>query len=195
MDIDRNMEIVYPRPKPVSLLMSRLRTVFGWTFLIGGAACLLVNYLCGGKAWSLVSVWSMFMVWALVFQQPLVEKNVISQGVKLLITASILIVLIDVFLTSGGWSYSVVPIVWYGVLTVLGVLFFTNTSKQRHNIMPLIWMTAASVAASAVAIFVYSDRSWPILVLGCVSAVLFIVCMIVLKIQFFVELKKRFHIK
>ena len=190
MDLD---EIVYPKPKPVPLLMNRLRFIFGWLFLIAVPACLLINYLCGGKAWSVIAVWGMYMAWTLALKQPLVERNVISQGVRLLITSGIMLVLIE-WLLYPGWAHFVMPIFWFGSLTVLGVLFFANVSKQRHNIMPLIWVTAASVAAAALALFVYKDTSWPMIVLGCVAAALLISSVIVLRMQFIAELKKRFHI-
>ena len=193
MDLEKNMEIVYPHPKKTSMLLSRLRFTLGWVFLVSSGGCLIANYVCKGKAWSLVSVWGMYMVWTLVLKQPLVEKNVISQGVKLLITSSIMLILIDVFLYP-GWAHFVIPIVWFGALTVLGALFFVNVSKQRHNLMPLIWVTAAAVAAAAVALFVYKDTSWPMIVLGSVAAALLIASVIVLRMQFIVELKKRFHI-
>ena len=188
-----DLEIVYPKPKSVSLLMHRLRKIFGLLFLLAAPSCVLVNYLTGGKAWSAVAIWGMYMVWTLALKQPLVEKNVISQGVRLLITTGIMLILIETFLYP-GWAHFVVPIFWFGSLTILGVLFFANMTKQRHNTMPLIWVTAASVAASAVALFIFADHSWPMIVMGAVAVVLLISTIIVLRMQFITELRKRFHI-
>ena len=188
-----DFEIVYPKPARRSVLIQRLRYVFGWIFFFSIIACAVTNYVTGGKPWSLVVFWGIYMVWTLVLKQPLVERNLIGQGVRLLVTSGIMLVLIDVFLYP-GWAYFVVPIFFFGSLTILGILFFINISKQRHNIMPLIWVTLLSIAASAVALFAFSDYSWQIIVLGAVGVALFVASMFVLRLQFLIELKKRFHI-
>ncbi|MGM9522517.1 MAG: DUF6320 domain-containing protein [Oscillospiraceae bacterium] len=187
-----DFEIIYPKPARRSVFMHHLRYICGWIFLAAVFACPVINYIIGGKRWSIIVLWGIYMVWTLVLKQPLVERNLISQGVKLLLTADIMLILIDVFLYP-GWAHFVVPISCFGSLIVLGVLFFINITKQRHNIMPLILVTVLAIAGSAVALLVFSDYSWPIIVLGSVSAALFVAIIVTLRMQFLVELKKRFH--
>ncbi len=189
-----DFEIVYPHIKKHSIAMLYVRTVFGLLFLAAAAVCPVVNLILGGKAWSVIVLWSLYMVWTLVLKAPLVERNLISQGVKLLVMTVILLILID-RLIYPGWAAFVVPIVAYGALIVLAVLFFVNVSKQRHNVMPLIILTALAAAASAVALFVFSETRWPMIVLASTAAALLIATAFILKTRLLSELVKRFHIK
>ena len=78
-----DFEIIYPKIKKQSLAMLRIRYVMGLIFLVSGVVCSIVNIAVGGKAWSVIAIWGMYMVWTLVLKQPLVERNLISQGVRL----------------------------------------------------------------------------------------------------------------
>lgn len=191
-----DFEIIYPQVRKKSIFMSYLRYVCGLVFLAAGVACPIVNLAVGGKAWSVVVLWSMIMVWVLVLKQPLVERNLISQGVRLLVMVAILLVLIDVLLCSGwGWALFVVPIVISAALIVLGILFFVNVSKQRHNVMPLIYAVIVAVVGPALALFLLSDTNWPMIVLTAVAAALLIASIFTLRWRLIAEIRKRFHIE
>ncbi len=189
-----DFEIVYPHIKKHSIAMLYVRTVFGLLFLAAAVVCPVVNIILKGPAWSVIVLWSMFMVWTLVLKAPLVERNLISQGVKLLVMTVILLVLID-RLIYPGWAAFVVPIVAYGALMVLAMLFFVNVSKQRHNVMPLLILTALAAVGSVVALFVFSETSWPMIVLAVTAGVFLVAAGIILKSRLISELVKRFHIK
>ncbi len=189
-----DFEIVYPVPAKRSVVLRLLRLIFGSVFLAGGVASVIVNVCIGGKWWSLVAVWSMYMVWTLVLKQPLVERNLIGQGVRILVMTGILMLLIEVFL-SPGWAHMVIPIFMFASLTALGTLFFVNVSKQRHNIMSLIVVTVLALIGSVVALAAFSDYSWPMIVLCAVASVLFIASVVVLRLQLLREIRRRFHIR
>lgn len=189
-----DFEIVYPHIKKHSIAMLYVRTVFGLLFLAAAVVCPVVNLALKGKAWSVIVLWSLYMVWTLVLKAPLVERNLISQGVKLTVMTAILLILID-RLIYPGWAAFVVPIVAYAALIVLAILFFVNVSKQRHNVMPLIILTALVVVVSTIALFVFSETSWPMIVLASTAAVLLIATVFILKARLISELIKRFHIK
>ncbi len=189
-----DFEIIYPKIKKQSLVMLRLRYIMGLVFIAASVACVAVNLAVGGKAWSVIALWGMYMVWTLVLRQPLVERNLISQGVRLAVMTGILLVLIDRLLYP-GWAAFVVPIVSYAALIVLAVLFFVNVSQQRHNVMPLIILTALVVVGSTVAMFVFSETRWPMIVLAATAAVLLIATALILRERLISEIVKRFHIK
>ncbi len=189
-----DFEIVYPTAARRSVFLRRLRYICGWVFLAAAAACPIVNYFTGRPWWSPVAVWGMYMVWTLVLQQPLVERNLIGQGVKLLVTTGILMVLVE-FLLSPGWAHTVIPIFIFSSLIALGTLFFVNVRKQRHNVMSLILVTVLSFIGSAVALWAFSDTSWPMIVLCVVAAALFAASVITLRFQLLRELRRRFHTK
>ncbi len=189
-----DFEIIYPKIKRHSIAMLYVRYIFGLIFLAASVICVVVNIILGGVAWSVIAMWGMLMVWTLVLKAPLVERNLISQGVKLAVMTGILLVLID-RLIYPGWASFVVPIVSYAALIVLAILFFVNVSKQRHNVMPLVILTVLVIVGSAIALFVFSERSWPMIVLAVTSAVLLIATIFTLKSRLFSEIVKRFHIK
>lgn len=189
-----DFEIIYPKIKKQSLAMLRLRYVMGLIFLAASVACVVVNLAVGGKAWSVIALWGMYMAWMLVLRQPLVERNLISQGVRLAVMTGILLVLID-RLIYPGWAAFVVPIVSYAALIVLAILFFVNVSKQRHNVMPLIILTVLVIVGSTVAMFVFSETRWPMIVLAATAAVLLIATVFILKTRLISELVKRFHLR
>lgn len=189
-----DFEIIYPTIKKHSIAMLYVRYIFGIIFLAASVICTVVNIILGGVAWSVIAMWGMLMVWKLVLKTPLVERNLISQGVKLAVMTVILLILID-RLIYPGWAAFVVPIVGYAALIVLAILFFVNVSKQRHNVMPLIILTTLVVVGSTIALFVLSERSWPMIVLAVTAAVLLVATVFTLKTRLISELVKRFHIK
>lgn len=189
-----DFEIIYPNIKKTSIARLRVRYIFGLLFLAAAAVCLIVNTVIGGKAWSVIVLWGLYMVWTLVFKVPLVERNLISQGVKLSVMTGILLILIDRLLYP-GWAAFVVPIVAYAALIVLAILFFVNVSKQRHNVMPLVLVTLASGVGSAIAMLVFSETSWPMIVLASTAAVLLIATVLILRTRLISEIVKRFHLK
>ena len=52
--------------------------------------------------------------------------------------------------------------VCYGMLIAIGIIFFLNVSKQRQNMMPMLWVIAGAIVAAICAIFGFSLRNWPI---------------------------------
>lgn len=189
-----DFEVIYPRIKKKSIFMSYLRYVCGWIFIAAAIVCPCVNIAVGGSAWSVIVLWSMYMVWIILLKQPLVERNLISLGVRTLIMVGILLALID-RLIFPGWAAFVVPIFAYAALAVLGIIFFSNVSEQRHNVMPLIMVAAATVIGSAVALTVFSETRWPMIVLESVASALLVATIFILRTRLLTELRKRFHIE
>ncbi len=189
-----DFEVVYPKVKNKSIFMSYFRYVCGWLFLTAGVVCPVVNLVLGGQAWSVIVLWSMYIVWTIVLKQPLVERNLISLGVRALVMVGILLVLID-RLIFPGWAAFVLPIFIYATLIALAVVFFSNISEQRHNVMPLITVIVLTVIGAAIALTVYSETRWPMIVLECVASALLIITIFILRMRLLTELRKRFHIE
>ena len=61
--------------------------------------------------------------------------------------------------------------------------------------MPLIILTALVVVGSTVAMFVFSETRWPMIVLAATAAVLLIATALILRERLISEIVKRFHIK
>ena len=170
-------------------------TIFRWPFIVLAVASLIVNIIVGSPYWCVVGIFSLYSIWSLFISPDLVEYNRISQSVKGLTHACILLALIDIFLAH-GFALFVVPIVGFGGLTICIVLFYSNIKTQKHNLLPLINFVFIAIIGSAVTlIFHHSENEWPLIVLLCLSVVFLITLAIVLRKDFGREFQKRFHIK
>lgn len=184
----------YPPVKKSSLAAERFRYVVRWCFSVASYVCVIVNLCVGGEAWSLVVLWSLWCVWSIFVSPSLVEYNRISQTSKTLIDVCILLILIDSVFYS-GWAQFVVPIVCFGSLAIIGVLFLSDLPKQKHNMMPMVWLIAASFLAVIASLSGWPRMDWPMVVLGSTALLLLLVCVAVLRQDLLRELKKRFHMK
>jgi O-antigen ligase len=189
------VKITYPSVGKRKIHRRKFLNVLRWPLLLAVIGCPIVNLIVGGKPWSLIVLMSLYMLWTLVLSPDLVEYNRISQFIKLLVDAVILLVLIDVFL-SPGWAITVVPIVSFGGLIVSGVLFFTDLRRQRQNMLPLLLLIFFSILGSGIALSVWHERNrWSLYVLGGIAVALLLVCILLLGRDFLRELHRRFHIK
>jgi hypothetical protein len=184
------IEIVYPPRKRFAY--PRAVTLIKWVFVSAAYVCSIVNLAVGGKPWSVVVLWALWSVWSLAVSRDLVEYNRVSQTVKLLVHTCVLLVLIDLCLSS-GWAGFVVPIVSFATLFMVGVLFFSDLSRQKQNLMPMIWLIGASLIAMIVSLAGWPGMNWPMLLLGITAFTMLAVSVIVLKRDLLRELRKRFH--
>ena len=189
------VEITYP---PVEKRRERRRRVLDWTkraLLLSAYGCLAVNLAVGGRAWSIVAVLSLYMVWTLLLSPSLVEYNRISQFIKWMACACILLAAIDLLL-SPGWAVTVVPLVCFGALVVSGVLFFTDLERQKQNMLPMLLLIALAVVGAVVGLCVRRGaNNWAFLLMGGTGLVLLAACGVTLGRDFLRELRKRFHVK
>lgn len=186
-------EIIYPAPSRKKQWMVRTRRIVKWAFLFTAFICAVVNLSTGGKAWSAVVLWSLWLAWSLVFSPDLVEYNRISQLVKIVAGACVLLILIDVLL-SPGWALSVVPDVCFGGIAVVGALLFTDFERQKQNVMPLLWMTVGALAAAGVLLWLRRGYiGWEVYMMGAFATALIVACAAALGFDMLRQLKKHFH--
>ena len=184
------IEIIYPSPKKID--RRKAEGILKGIFLSAAYVCGLINIFVGGKPWSVVVIWILWFIWSLVISRDLVEYNRISQTAKLLVYTCILLILIDLCLSS-GWAAFVVPIVSFGALMLIGFMVFTNLSRHKQNLMPMFWLIAAALIAVSVSLSGWPAMNWPILVLGITAVTILGLSVVVLKTDLIRELKKRFH--
>lgn len=189
------VEITYPLRKKQRVQRQDIIRCAKWPFLFSAYICPILNICTGGKAWSVVVLWSLWMAWSFLFSPDLVEYNRISQLIKLITHASILLIMIDVLLAP-GWAIEVVPIVCFSGLIVVGTLFFTDLDRQKHNMMPMLLLTVLSIISSIAGLIIWRQESqWALAVMGALAFALLAASFMVLGKDFIRELKKRFHIK
>ena len=106
-----------------------------------------------------------------------------------------LLLLIDLILAPGRIR-NLLPIVCFAGLTVAAVLFFTDFSRQKQNIIPLMLLCLVAFLSAGVCLLVPGVESqWGLIVLAALSFGLFVVCAVCLGGGFFRGLHKYFHVK
>jgi len=184
------VEIIYPTVKMRQFV--KVVDIIKWCFIAAAYIGPIINIYIGGKPWSVIMLWGLWYVWSLFISRDLIEYNRISQSAKILVNSCITLVLIELFLSS-GWAAFVIPLVAFGTLIVIGVLFFSNLSKQRQNVMPMVWLIAGSIAALIGSLIGWPEMNWPMIVLGLTAFTLLVTIIAVLKRDLLREFKKRFH--
>ena len=189
------VEITYPPVAHASRSRRRMLSVLRFPFIGAAIASLAVNLWVGGPLWSVIVIPALYVVWRFALSPDLVEYNSISQSIKAVVWACILLTLIDIFLVH-GFAIFVIPIVCFGGLVVSMVFFFTNLEAQKHNMLPLILFIFASILGSSVALyFRHAGGDWPYMVLLGLSVLCLVSLIIVLGRDFKVEMQRRFHLK
>lgn len=190
-----DVKITYPPQKKRGLQRRDVLNIARWVFLAAAYVCVSVNISTGGKAWSVIVLWSQWTVWTLLLAPDLVEYNRISQAIKAIADVAILLILIELLITS-GWAVRVVPLVSFGGLVIGGALFFTDLSRQKQNIMPLLVLTVLSFLSSIAGLAIWKDFTrWPFIVMGFLALAMLAACFAVLGRGLLREIKKRFHTK
>ena len=184
--------LIYPVRTERVKLLETVGKIMEWLSLATCIACPIVNYFVGGKWWSAVVVWAVYSFWSIVLSPDMVERNMISQTVKVLWRTAVLLALIDHFLAP-GWAHFVIPILGFSGLLITSVTYLADFNRQRQNAMPMIWLFLFSLAFSVAALLGWIQLNWPMMVLGGSSSALIILGVIAFREDLLLELKKRFH--
>ena len=193
------MEIknVYPPVKRRSRAADIARTVMKWILATGCAASVIVNILTGSPWWSATVVTGCCVLWYLFLSPRLVESNAIGFFIRLTGSSCLMLSVIG-YTLSPGWAGFVIPMVSGGGLLISMILLLSDKEGQKNNVHPALLLSVVNTAGSLIYFFreetIFRDR----LVSG-ISAltglVFIIVAVSVLGMDFFRELRRRFHLK
>lgn len=189
-----NPKIVYPIPVKQSQFYRKLRSICRIVFIIAAIVCVLINIIFKSKPWSLIVLWSLFSVWQLVFSLNLTEYSIFSHIVSIFLYLIVLLVIIDAFI-SPGWADTVVPIVFFGALLVMTIIYFSTYERKQRHIYSMFILGLLSIIGIP-----YYTHSWPIknwlaFSFQIATSVLFIVLLIINRKDILIELKTRFKRK
>jgi len=187
------INITYPKPQKRRSHRSIIIDISKDFFLLAALLCTAINVWAGGKAWSVIVIWSLYMIWTLLVSPDMIEYNRISQFTKAIVQSCVMLVLIDIFITS-GWATNVVSIICFGALIAVCLLLYTDFERQRRNLLPMILLSALSLILSVVLIIIKKENvGWQVPVTGVLSLAVLIVCMKTMSGNIKSELKKMFH--
>ncbi len=189
-----DIKITYPTPKKQRIRREAFLFVAQWPMIATAILCPIINWIVGGKAWSVIVLMGLYTVWTLGLSIDLVEYNRISQCIKYTVYACITLVLIDVLIVP-LYASLVVPLVGCGGLIVASILFLTDVSRQKQNMLPMLNLIFLSLIASAFGIAFYHHYDRLVFaIMGAMALIWLIVCICVLRGDFLRELRRRFHI-
>lgn len=187
----------YPPAKRQKIQKNRIIEYARWPFLMAAILLPIINLLTGTPWWSVIAVFGLWVVWNMLFATQLVEYNRISNTVKLITYTAIMLLLIY-WLLDPKWEgvINVIAIVSFSGVTLLGILFFSNLHKQRHNLFPLLLFIVAVVAFGVTGIIIWRGRaSWEFITLLSTCVAFLVTTAIVLRKDLLREFAKRFHTK
>lgn len=187
----------YPPAKRQKIQKNRIIEYARWPFLMAAILLPIINLFTGTPWWSVIAVFGLWVVWNMLFATQLVEYNRISNTVKLITYTAIMLLLIY-WLLDPKWEgvINVIAIVSFSGVTLLGILFFSNLHKQRHNLFPLLLFIVAVVAFGITGIIIWRGRaSWEFITLLSTGVAFLVTTAIVLRKDLLREFAKRFHTK
>lgn len=188
-----NIKVVYPAKNIRRDLRRNAIYWAKWPFLLAALSSVIVNILVKGPAWSAIALWGLWMVWSFVFTPTLIENNRTSIAVKSSIHTTIMVVI--VYLVFPLWpGIEVASLVVGAGLITTATLFFTNVSRQKQNVFPLIIFIVIAIIFAGVSLFFRRKEplGWAMIVAISLAAAIFLSTAIILRINFFREIKKRF---
>lgn len=188
-----NIKVTYP-VKKITKDIRRLAIYWAkYPFVLAGVISLGINLIIKGPFWSGIVLWSLWTIWQFLFAPTLIENNRTSIAVKLSINITILITII--YLVYPSWPGLEVGafVVAFGLITA-AVLFFSNISRQKQNVWPLLIFIILSLIFSVLTLALRNHGTlyWAMIVAISVAVAIFIATAIVLRISLFSEIKKRF---
>ena len=186
-----NPKIIYPIPDRQNTFYRNFRKIAGIVFLSASFLCLIINYLLKGKAWSIIVVWSLYSIWRLVFSLRLAEFSIFSHANRVSFYLVVLLLLIDYFLAH-GWARIVVPIVLFGDLLIMFVIFFATYERRRRHLVSIIFLGLLNLLFIPYTFSSKVSFNWLVFSFQVASAVLFLVMVIVNFKDLLYEIRVRF---
>ena len=187
-----NVEIDYPVLKKRRFTANAWRTVVYISFCTAAALCILINLLTGGFPWSLIVTGSMLLVWISVLRPTLIEHTALTRLTVIVTAVTMFLILIDI-LTAGGWAATTVPIIYFSLLILQGIIYFGGYKWQRRNFSPFYFTIVGALILLFNGIVGLNFINWPVIVLGSIAFGFSVLSLIFLRKQLLYELKKKFH--
>ncbi len=187
------VNVVYPNKNVKKDLRRNIIYYAKYLFIIAAITCLVLNIINPTSWWSAIVIWSLFLVWKLAFNPTLIENNRTSVAVQTSLHVTILIIII--YLVYPSWpGLEVASLVVGGGLVITATLFFSNVARQKNNVFPFIIFALSAIIFGTIA-FVFRNKEplgWAMIVAIGLSVAIILSTVIILRINLFREIKKRF---
>ncbi|MEG0741717.1 MAG: DUF6320 domain-containing protein [Clostridia bacterium] len=164
------------------------RLAFAYLSLV----CFLINLCLGGTAWSLIVIGGLAVFYTAFLYRPLVEHTLIKKLSDVSIAVCLYLFLLEAVI-GGQWANFVVPVVFFGILTVIGTLYLVFFQKQKRNFLPLFELAVGGLISVVCALVGFIKLEWPQIVVGAVSLALVVISAAAYSQPICLEFRKKFH--
>ena len=193
-----HVRITYPPlKKKYSFERHKMLSILRWPLIGLGLAACIVNLCVGGPWWCILALIALYIAWRLFLSPDLVEYNRISQSIKGVFWACVMLLMVD-WLIVPIHAVFVLPLAGAGGLVLCATLFFTDLETQKHNMLPLLLFIFCALVASVVGIglkWAQWEACWPYMTLFGTSMLFLLSLIIILRRDLWIEMRRRFHIK
>lgn len=183
---------LYPDLRRRRMSLKRLRQWVLYTLLFAGVLCIFLNLLIGGFPWSAYVVVSEIVFYTAFLSWQAVENSLLQKLTNTGLASCALLLVIE-GLSGGIWaSRWVVPILFFAVLCLQGVVFYARFKTQRGNLVSPALMAGVGLVA-ALSLTHRQTFGWPWIVLLGVTAAMVAVGYIWFRKPLWEEWKKKIH--
>lgn len=114
-----------------------MRQGIGYSFLIAGILCFVINFFVKGPFWSLIVGWCLLGIWNMVFSLRLLEYSLFTHFIRLVFYIVGLLICLDFVFDIEALNI-VIPIVLFGALVIFFILYYAAISKRDRNITSIL---------------------------------------------------------
>ena len=188
-----NINNIYPRINRNLKKKNNIRKTFLLISLISLIICIIVNISVGGYLWFLYVLGGLIILF-LVINKPLIENSLPRKFTILIFVICGYLYLIDL-INKTHWSFFVISIILFSMLIIQASIFFSFYGKQKKEVTPIFLTSTFSLILIFLGLVGIIKITWPIIVLGSLAFLLFIVFFTIIRKNIVKELKKYFSIK
>lgn len=188
-----NPKIIYPIPTTQSYIYRTTRKWLAIIFLVAAITSVIANIVVKGKFWSIVVVWSLFAIYRSIFSLKLVEFSAFSHASRIILRILILLWLIDHFLAP-GWADTVMPIVGFGSLVVMVIIFYVFYSKKEQHILSVVLLGIFAILTFPATIRDLPNINWIAVAFSLASFIILLSIVLIHRNEIKQEISNRFRL-
>ncbi len=161
-----------------------------WILFAACALCVFLNLVIGGPAWSVIVVWAGWTCWSFLIWPDLVSCNRMSLWIRMVLSAALLLSIIALLFTQSARNG--IPLVWFIGESVAGALFFTDLSRQKQNMPPMLLLLAMGLMISVFGM-IFVGITWEFIATGIAAVIIIIAGISLLGDELIQAIKKTIH--
>ena len=184
----------YPNLRKEMNIFFFLKFLFSILCLISIIVCTIVNIIFNEYPWVLYVIGGEIIFYYIFFRKDLIDNTIIKRIIQIVIAICIYLKIIDL-INHTTWSWFVDSIILFSLLILQLLVYIIGIKVHRRKIIPLFGLSIASIIIGLLGVFKIIRLTWPIIVLGSLGTIIFIVLITFYNKTTCTELRKYFNIR